>query len=473
RLKSDWVVVSLPGLVLSTRIITLPFTDRRKIVRVIPFEVEGHIPFALEEVVISHHILGQEGGKTRVLAGAVRKDLLRETLAALAMGGVKPRIVDMDFMALFNLSQGGLEGAEGCYAIVDIGASKTSVCVVDGRSFGFGRSIPIGGRAINRAIEGEFGMSEEEAEGLKRAEAFLPVKDRVPSSHEQRRLCSAVESIIAQLLQEIGRTFYAFEAETQKQVSHVFLCGGTARLANLSDYVSEKMSVPAAPLPPVSSLKGVVDPQNMGLMAQAYGLGLRAAADGRFSQVNFLKDEFAFRSEIKGMKGKMVYVGIFLALILALFAYDGLNRYMVKKQRYLELKSEIERVFRETFPGMKQIRGGSQYMRSKTLELRKESRALLSLGGLPATALDLIRGVTEKAPAGVDVEIDTFSFDAEKIRLSGRTDSFESVDRIVKALQGFGLFEKISLSNAKVNVKDNKVDFRLSISLPSPLGEKR
>ncbi|NIS71254.1 MAG: hypothetical protein GTO12_20635 [Proteobacteria bacterium] len=63
------------------------------------------------------------------------------------------------------------------------------------------------------------------------------------------------------------------------------------------------------------------------------------------------------------------------------------------------------------------------------------------------------------------MDVDGFFFDAERVRLSGRTDSFESVDRILKALQDFDLFESVSLSNARVDARDNKVDFRLSISL--------
>lgn len=467
RLKSDGVVVSVPGLAVSTRIITLPFTDRKKIIRVIPFEVEGYIPFSLEDVVVSYHILGQEEGNTRLLAGAVKKDLLRETLEILAKGGVIPRIVDVDFMALFNLSQGGLKGAEGCYAIVDIGASKTSVCIVDGQSLGFGRSIPIAGQAINRAIEKEFGLSGEESERLKETEAFLPLRDQGTLNPGQRRICSTVESAVVPLVQEIGRTFYAFEAEAQKKVDQVFLCGGTTQLTNLSAYLSERLEVPVAPLPLIPSGGSMLGSEDRILMSHAYGLSMRAVADGRYSQVNFLKDEFAYRSKIRGMKGKTVYMGVFLGLILALFAFDGAGRYMAKKHRYMELKREIRTVFKETFPEVKQIRGESQQMKGKILELQRESQALVSLGGSPVTALDLIREVTERAPAGVDVDIQAFSFDAEKARLNGRTDSFESVDRVLKALQGFELFETVSLSNAKVDVKDNKVDFRLSISLRS------
>ena len=243
--------------------------------------------------------------------------------------------------------------------------------------------------------------------------------------------------------------------------------GGTAQLTNLSAYLSEKMGVPVAPLPLITSGGLSLDPQNRLLMPHAYGLSMRTVADGRFSQVNLLKDEFAYRTEIRGKKGKMVYVGVFLGLVLALFAFDGVNRYTAKNRRYLELKREIRRVFEETFPEVKQIVEERQQMKGKILELQRESQALASLGGLPVTGLGLIREVSERIPPGVEVDVDTFSFDAEKVRLSGRTDSFESVDRILKALQEVDLFENVSLSTAKVDAKDNKVDFKLSISLES------
>jgi general secretion pathway protein L len=202
-------------------------------------------------------------------------------------------------------------------------------------------------------------------------------------------------------------------------------------------------------------------------MPHAYGLSMRAVADGRYSQVNFLKDEFAFRTEISGIRRKMIYVGVFLCVILSLFVFEGVSRYTAKKQRYGELNEEVIRVFKKTFPEAKQTHGARQQMKTKILELERDSQALASLGGAPVTAIDLIREVTERMPSGVEVDVETFFFDAEKVRLNGRTDSFESVDRIQKALQEFDLFENVSLSNAKVDAKDNKVDFRLSISLRS------
>ncbi len=467
RLDGDPIVVSMPGMGVSIRTFTLPFTDRKKIARVVPFEVEGYIPFAVEDVVISYHIIDQEEGKTRLLALAVKKDVIRESLETLATARVSPRIVDIDFMALFNLSQGGLTGADGCYAIIDIGETRTSICIVDGQRLGFGRSIPIAGRAISEAIQNEFDLSPEDSEGFKEAEAFLPLKDQVDLQGEEKRISDTVGSAITPLTQEIGRTFYAFEAEAQKKVEKVFLCGGSTQLTNLTAYLSEKMEIPVAPLELAISGDVKLDAQDRILMPHAYGLGIRAAVDGRCSQVNFLKDEFAYRTEIKGIRRKMMYVCVFLCIILSLFAFEGISRYREKRNHYMELKREVRRVFTETFPDVKQIIGERQQMKTRILELRRESRALVSLGESPVAAIDLIREVTERMPPGVEVDVDTFFFDAEKVRLSGRTDSFESVDRILKSLEGFDLFTDVSLSNAKVDAKDNKVDFRLSISLRS------
>ncbi len=465
RLRADMVVVSMPGMGVSVRDITLPFTDRKKIARVVPYEVEGYIPYAVEDVVISYHILGQEEGKTRLLAVAVRKDMLREKLEILARAGVVPRFVDVDFMALFSLSQGGLTGSEGCYGIVDIGDTMTSVCIVDGKSLGYVRSIPIAGRTISQAIEREFGLSPEDAEKFKEAEAFLPLKEQGSLNGEDKRIARTVTAAVGSLTQEIGRTFYAFEAVSQKKVDKVYLCGGTTRLNNFSAYLSEKLELEIAPVPLDVSGDVPLRAEDRTLMPHAYGLSMRALADGQYSQVNFLKGEFVYKTEIRGIRRKMIYVGIALCVIFALFIFDGIGRYRAKNQRYMALKGEVQRVFKETFPEVKQIVGERQQMKTKILELQRESQALMSLGASPVTAIDLIREVTERIPSGVELDVDGFFFDAERVRLSGRTDSFESVDRILKALQDFDLFESVSLSNARVDARDNKVDFRLSISL--------
>src|SRR5260370_40165755 len=98
----------------ATHLVTLPFTDPKRIEQVLPAEVEGAIPFDLADVVWDHAILGQAAGKTDVLVGIVKKSVLREHLDALAAAGIEPRGVTRSPLRLSAPGErGGLRGAEG------------------------------------------------------------------------------------------------------------------------------------------------------------------------------------------------------------------------------------------------------------------------------------------------------------------------------------------------------------------------
>ena len=109
----DAVAVALPGALVATHLLTLPFTDPKRIEQVLPAEVEGAIPFDLSEVVWDYAILAQTNGKSEVLVGIVRKSALREHLDSLATAGIDPRVVTLAPLALAALAEKGLlDGAE-------------------------------------------------------------------------------------------------------------------------------------------------------------------------------------------------------------------------------------------------------------------------------------------------------------------------------------------------------------------------
>ena len=55
---TDYVVAALPGDHLSTRTVSFPFRERRKLAQAIPFAIEEELPFDLDEVVIDWTIIG-------------------------------------------------------------------------------------------------------------------------------------------------------------------------------------------------------------------------------------------------------------------------------------------------------------------------------------------------------------------------------------------------------------------------------
>src|SRR5438132_5228704 len=72
----DVIAVALPGALVASHLVMLPFTDSQRIEQVLPAEVESAIPFDLADVVWDYAVLAQANGKTDVLVGMVKKSVL-------------------------------------------------------------------------------------------------------------------------------------------------------------------------------------------------------------------------------------------------------------------------------------------------------------------------------------------------------------------------------------------------------------
>ena len=74
----------------ASHVVTLPFSDPRRIEQTVGFEVESQIPFDLSEVVWDWQPLGVRDGKTELYVSVVRKDEMAGLLGALGGAGVVP-----------------------------------------------------------------------------------------------------------------------------------------------------------------------------------------------------------------------------------------------------------------------------------------------------------------------------------------------------------------------------------------------
>src|SRR5882724_12788091 len=84
QLEWDEVVAALAGELVTHRILTLPFADRKRLDQTVPFELETHLPFELDDAVVDYQVLGTNGEGAAVLAALAPKAAVRAQLAALA-----------------------------------------------------------------------------------------------------------------------------------------------------------------------------------------------------------------------------------------------------------------------------------------------------------------------------------------------------------------------------------------------------
>src|SRR3954467_13442279 len=81
------VAVAVPAAQVASFVFTLPFVDARRIEQVLPAEVEGAIPFDLDEEGWDYAILSQGDGRTEVLVAVVKKSSDLHSFAGHALPG--------------------------------------------------------------------------------------------------------------------------------------------------------------------------------------------------------------------------------------------------------------------------------------------------------------------------------------------------------------------------------------------------
>ena len=118
-------------------------------------------------------------------------------------------------------------------AIIDVGATFTTMNVLrEGQSI-YLREQPFGGAQLNQEIQDKFGLSREEAEVAKRAGGL-------PDNYEPEVLNPFLETYGL----EVARALQFFFTSTQhNQVDHIILSGGCAALPGVDRVVAQRTQV--------------------------------------------------------------------------------------------------------------------------------------------------------------------------------------------------------------------------------------
>src|SRR5512145_1981209 len=231
------IVTALPCQDLFIRTLSFPFRDSTKLEQVVPFEVENLIPMALDEVAMGSVVLPAKGtgGAIQkpkgadVLITAAPKDKVAEHLKFLATADLKPAAVGVDGMALYSVTKFlQEEGAHvpGDLAVIDVGATKTTLCLIhDGRPVVL-RTVLWGSNHLTHALAVRYAGTFSAAERRKRA---MGVQE--------------LETWLEPLLKELRVSLHAYEGTAHQRLSHCWVSGGGSKLRDLNGYVAHELGL--------------------------------------------------------------------------------------------------------------------------------------------------------------------------------------------------------------------------------------
>ncbi len=233
------VGVSSPRLIV--RQVEMPVMSQSDLASALRFQAADLIPFPLADAVIDFAILDQDHSPTgepvmRVLLAAAQKSMVDKLIEAVEIAGLSVDAVDLVPLALIR-ALGPSTGIVGAEAIVSIGGGTCCVVVHDAGIPRFVRVLGSGGRDLTDAIASMLALAPDAAESLKRQIGT----EGAPIIAEGQ---AAIERPLAALLDEIrGSIDYYRNQPGVTPLSRVFITGGTAQLAGLTDRLSDLLGI--------------------------------------------------------------------------------------------------------------------------------------------------------------------------------------------------------------------------------------
>ncbi len=206
----------------------------------IRLDADQYIPYPLEEVNLDFEVLGPslvDDSLVQVLLAASRSENVDQRVDALAFGGLKTKIMDIESHAIeraFGLMMSSLPNAPELVALVDIGHNQTTLYIAKNGEFVYSREQLFGGLQLTESIQNRYGLSFEEATANKRELAL-------PDDYYPEVLTPFIESAIQQIMRSLQ--FY-FSSSQYNSIDHLVLAGGSSAIPNLTEMVQQKLGVP-------------------------------------------------------------------------------------------------------------------------------------------------------------------------------------------------------------------------------------
>ncbi len=430
--KPDMVVSALPGEFVVRRLLELPFSDMRRLNQVVPFALEEHLPFPVDDAVVAFARVGRDNGNTTVVAALARRADLRNHLELLASAGLDPRMVTLSELAIAALiaEHKVSATASSAHLLLAIEPRTTSIVLVD--SAGMPRAL--------RTVQAG---PASDGEALGRAAT-------------------------ASILSAARQTLLAHSAEVQ--MPDVVLAGAGAASLDLRREIAERLATSvhdAGEFGASALLNGSGSEKNR--FAGCAAMLMAVSPGAKVELLNFRQGEFAFRGRVRGDLTPF-YPSAILAGAVALVA---ILHFALGVSADLARLHKLNRAIAAAAApalGPREPDNAVDALRSAIVKMDK--RLQLAGGGIESSPLEVLLAISRDLPRRLPVEMETLTFDAAGVKLNGETDSFASVDQMKNALRRDRKFGTVEVVHAKA-VSGGKVSFELNVSLRDALGSGR
>jgi type IV pilus assembly protein PilM len=218
----------------------------------IQLEADQYIPYPLEEVNLDFEVIGpteHDPDRVDVLLAASRSENVDVRVDAIELAGLHAKVIDVEAYAMenaFTLLKEHMpdNGLDKTIAVVDIGATMTTLNVLHDLKTIYTREQVFGGKQLTEEIQRRYGLSYEEA-GMAKRQGGLP--DNYGPE--------VLEPFKEAMAQQVSRSLQFFFSSSQyNSVDHIVLAGGSSSIVGIDELIEQNQGVQTTIANPFSNM---------------------------------------------------------------------------------------------------------------------------------------------------------------------------------------------------------------------------
>lgn len=447
-----------------------PFSDRQKILKSLPFELEEDLPFSSDTAQFDAKIIKTMGGSAEVLACATPKHRVTDALKLMQDSGIDVSVLSAEGIAFANCFERWNEAPQALPSIdsevesfanersisivVHLGHTRSLACAFEDNHMIGIRTMLWGGKNIAEAIARRYEIPYIEALKEMQTKAFiLPSKEG--ASYDQIVFSDTIAAQVRDLARELKISILEFKSEFNGSVKSVELTGGTSQILNLHPYLTQNLELPVNKMQILDRFGSVnfekatkID----SVIAVALGLAIEGLKKPRNPALNFLRGEFARQNVfIKSFWNKWGPTIQITAAAFVVFCIYGVVREhfatSLADKAYEAMKNQA-RIIAKLPARNQNERGVKNYIRDQ----RKKSQEMSMISGLTHmnSGLDIIKKINDATPGKNSLTLNVKKLDVadSSVRIEGTVASQRELSLLQSALANVSLDGKVQQLSA-------------------------
>lgn len=484
----------------SHRLKNFPFSERQKILKSLPFELEEEIPFPAENAIFDAKITKLIGSQAEVLACIAQKTRVANAVQLAQDSGIELQILTSESAGFSNLFEkwnepitqepGGTinfdDAAKPERRVVlalNIGHTHTIISVLENSRTIATRSLLWGCKNVIDAVAKKYELPFIEALNEVKTKAFI-LTSKQGASFDQVTFSDTIAKSVREMTRDLQLTILELKSEVNAIVTRMDISGGGSLILNLNAFMTQQLEIPVnrvALLDQFPNLGFDRTTKADACYSLAVGLALEGLRKPRNPAINFLKQEFANRKdgfkqywERWGYSTQMAALTLVLFFVYASFRESfSVDLVDVADSVIVDQAKKVARL-----PKKQANESGVKKYIKENKKRAQELKTLAQLAHINSS-IEILKRVSDQAPPSSRTTLDVVNFKVsdQNVRVEGYTASPLEVSQLAKALESVTIDGKVNIRSSTIRSRPNRtafaLEFRVDRGLQKDVGSTR